>query len=205
MNSSETLIIKNRQVNSPHILSSGIVNAVLIGTSDTEFTEQQITALPIAIRHPRGSVRVFLQKEYRYGSSLDDGVGVVELYQKLVDNTGFHIFAVHNLKDGVSRNISIHWLAFGYEEYEAEAAASESAIAGGVYNRIEHFTGADLDVTKTKITLSNTPIEDASLILWTDRIPSFLGADFTLSGNTLTLFEALTGDESITVTYTSTT
>lgn len=197
----DVIIIKNRKVNSPHILSSGVVSTTLIGTSDSEYTEQRINDLPVGIRTPRGAIRVLMQIEYKYGDFLEGGKGMVSLHHKMDGNTGFYIFAIHDLPEGISRNVDIHWLAFGYEDYEAQDNLLTVPPVGRdpYLAYTEWFDPGIIDT----VVLQRTPIQDSNFMIYSDRIPMFFGKDFAVNGKTVTLNEPLTGVESVLAVYMS--
>jgi hypothetical protein len=196
----EVIVVKNRRVNNPSILSSGAEDFTLIGSSDESCTEQRLTSLPIGIRSPRGSIRVLLTLEYKFGELLSGGVGLVTLYHVMSGKTGFHISAVHNLPAGVTRLVRIHWFAFGYEDFAASDInlTSPPELGETKYAKKEKFTG----ITNS-ITLSRVPVLDPTLIIYADRIAMFMDDDFSVSGSTLLINEPLTGVEAVTVIYTS--
>ena len=201
--SEQILVIKNRRVNTPHVLSSGVYEATITGSSDSLATEQLLTPIPIGIRHPRGAIRVLLQLEYRYGSILSSGKGCITLRTRMIGNTSFEIYALHDLPNSVSKLITIHWFAVGYEDYEDTSTVtvpvSEDDSGGSIvtYPKKENFSG----ITDT-LSLEHEPIDNATLMVWADRVPMFNGDDFTVSGGVVTFSPALDGTEAVTVIYT---
>lgn len=198
----QNIFVRTKETNIPQILSSGRFEITLIGESDSEVTVQQLTPIKIGTGAVRGNVRVILTAESLQQDMSDDGKGVFELYTHGVDTNGFYVSAIHDLKNGTSRTIRVHWVAFGYEG-SAPLTAAVSSEGLLVYNQIEHFTGSDLDASKTKLTLSAAPIADSTLMMYVDRVPAFFGADFAIDGAEITMDVAFGGDESITVTYTT--
>lgn len=195
----ETLIFKHSIINSPHIRKAGSFDAVLIGTSNTLFTEQLLTPVKIPIGSVRGSPKILLQCELLDASGLVDGRGVCQLSTKGVSLEGFQVVALHNLPDSESVHIRITWFAFGYEAEAAptyELTRQNDQIVPLVYSEV--FTGV-----VSSITLSRMPIHDATLIVWSDRIPMFYGRDFTVVENVISLVTPLTGVEAVVVTYTT--
>jgi len=208
MNERETIIVKNSRVNAPNILSSGIISAVLTGSSDTQATEQTLTNTPIRVRHPRGVVTVLLQLDYQYGVFSESGKGHVSLISKVADNRMFDIIAIHDLPNDVSRYVRVAWFAYGYEDFEAPEVDLTTPPEAGetVYPRMfEGVWGTSVVNSggSTVITLSETPINNATLIVWTDRIPAFQSKDFVVTGRVITLNEQIAEGVGIVVTYTS--
>ena len=196
---SDTLIIRRPVANSAHIRSAGSFEAVLIGTSDTDFTEQLLTLVKIPVGPMRGVPKILLQSELLDASALVKGTGVNSLVLKNVDNYGFQVLAIHNLPAAQTVNIRVLWFAFGYEGTvpdTSELTRQNNQIVPLSY--CEKFTA----VTDT-IKLAHLPIHDATLIVWSDRIPMFFGHDYTVNKNVITLTEPLTGVESVVVTYTT--
>lgn len=196
----ETIVVKGTAVNSPHVLSAGVFEATLLGTSDSLFTEQKLTILPLGFRSARGKVRVFLQLDNETTSILDSGKGAITLWTKMDGTNGFDIYAAHNLPDGITRDIRVAWFAVGYEDYAPpEENPTLPAEIQARYPRIEVFASGITDT----ITLTRTPYADSTLVVYADRVGMFYGEDFTVSGKVITISEALLGIEEVIVTYTS--
>jgi len=196
---SETLIFKHSVTNSPHIRSAGSFDVTLIGTSNTNFTEQLLTPIKIPVGAMRGSPKVLLQMEILDESVLVEGKGVCGLVTKDVTVEGFQVIAVHNIPDAESVHVRITWFAFGYESAAAatyELTRQNNQIVPLVYSEV--FAGVI-----GSITLSRMPIHDSTLIVWSDRIPMFYGRDFTVIENVITLNVPLAGVEAVVVTFTT--
>ena len=114
----ETIVVSSRVKNNAHILSSGIKEVVLLGTSDTLATEQLVDS-SIPLRASRGVVRVLVQVEFDdVGNFLESGVGQFSTYVKINDDDTFDAYVIHNLPNGISRTVNVSWFAFGYEAEE---------------------------------------------------------------------------------------